>query len=569
MARIICDLKSAKPVLGCLSAIFYFCTLIIITNCSIDGETVAGDTTSGIGALYVEDKSDELFDRSQLLAVDINIAAEDYQQLRDDGRNADTIFSNCIDEFHYKEFNATVTIDGERVEDVSIRKKGFLGSLSRNRPSFKLNFSTLRPGREFKSMQRMTLNNDRTDPSHSHQCTTYQLFRAAGLAAPRCNWAMVTVNGENLGIYSHIESIKKPFLTRNFTDDSGNLYEAQGADFLPNLQDNFQLKTNEQKNNRADLDRVVKALQADDNEFPAALNKVIDINEYITFWAMEIITSHWDSATGNANNYYIYHNPLDNLFHFIPWGTDDSLSGSHLLSPESGPLFRYTEISARLYAIPEYRNRLHNRIQDLLSSIWDEQTLLTQIDQIQRLTDTPVALYEPVKDFFSKQQDQLQRAINGEITQNERRIEDSAATCATVKSTIISGSFNGNQGSFQFIDDKGETISIESGLTFTIIANATSPSTVIIGIAGSVAERSLLATVSIEVPDYQPGVIPTHGVANSIFLLDISNGNYTPVGFAGVGTITLEEAGQAPKGSFSATFAFTDENPLVGADTED
>ncbi len=38
----------------------------------------------------------------------------------------------------------------------------------------------------------------------------YKLFNDAGVQAPRCSFAKVTVNGEYLGLYSNVESIGKP-----------------------------------------------------------------------------------------------------------------------------------------------------------------------------------------------------------------------------------------------------------------------------------------------------------------------------------------------------------------------
>ena len=41
---------------------------------------------------------------------------------------------------------------------------------------------------------------------------------AAGVVAPRCNFATVTVNGQLIGLYVHVESIKKQFVGRHFAD---------------------------------------------------------------------------------------------------------------------------------------------------------------------------------------------------------------------------------------------------------------------------------------------------------------------------------------------------------------
>ena len=80
-------------------------------------------------------------------------------------------------------------------------------------------------------LTRFTLNNAKQDPSYVNQCIGYDLFRAAGVPAPRCNFANVTVNGENLGLYVHVESVKKPYLRQYFASDEGNLYEGTLSDF--------------------------------------------------------------------------------------------------------------------------------------------------------------------------------------------------------------------------------------------------------------------------------------------------------------------------------------------------
>ena len=282
-------------------------SFLIMSGCGVDG---GQDVTSNNDLRAPEaDLSDELFQPNAIVQVDIEMDAGDYDILRQEGRYLADIFTGCAQEFEYSHFKASVSVNGEMLDNVDIRKKGFLGSLSAGRPSFKLNFDTLEPGRRFYSLERMTLNNNNQDPSNTHTCMAYDLFRAAGLPAPRCNFARVSMNGQDLGIYSHVESVKKHFLRRNFGSDEGNLYEAQLGDFGDSLKNNFQLKTNEEENDRSDLDAVVSALRASDENLPGLLSQEVDIDEYISFWAMETISGHWDSATGNANNYFIYKKP--------------------------------------------------------------------------------------------------------------------------------------------------------------------------------------------------------------------------------------------------------------------
>ncbi|MFB1037068.1 MAG: CotH kinase family protein, partial [Sinobacterium sp.] len=231
------------------------------------------------------DTSDTLFKDDRVMAVNIEMASEDYQSLRDDGRQLGLIALGCATEFEWAQFSATVTVDGDILDNVDIRKKGFLGSVIASRPSFKLNFDTYEPGRRLHSLERMTLNNNRQDASNARQCMSYDMFRAVGLPAPRCSYAQVEVNGDDLGIYTHVESIKKHFLRRNFSSDAGNLYESQLGDFGEFTKQNYQLKTNKEDNDRTDLNQVVEALLAEDYNLPDLLGQTVDLNQFLDYWA--------------------------------------------------------------------------------------------------------------------------------------------------------------------------------------------------------------------------------------------------------------------------------------------
>ena len=170
-------------------------------------------------------------------------------------------------------------------------------------------------------MKRLTLNNAQQDPSMINTCMAYHIFASAGLPAPRCNFATVAVNGENLGLYVHVESMKTAFLERNFSDPSGNFYEGTVSDFRPEWRGTLQKKTNEAAADWADIDAVVAALQDASPAGLEALAAAIDLDRFFTFWAVEVLIGHWDGYAGNRNNFYIYRES-GAPFVFIPWGTD-------------------------------------------------------------------------------------------------------------------------------------------------------------------------------------------------------------------------------------------------------
>ncbi|MEH6591252.1 MAG: CotH kinase family protein [Halioglobus sp.] len=519
------------------------------------------------------DTSDELFQSGALLRVDIDMDPDDYDILRGEGRSVAQLLSGCAAKFEYSHFTASVTINGERLDDVDIRKKGFFGSLSATRPSFKLNLDALVPGREFYNLEKITLNNNNQDTSNTHQCMSYQMFRDAGLAAPRCNFAKVTVNGEDLGIYSHIESIDRRFLNRNFGDPNGNLYEGQvDGDFGDKSRFNLQLKTNIVENDRSDTALVAQALNASDANLPGLLAQVLDLDEFLTFWAMESITGHWDSATGNANNYFVYKDPADDLFHYIPWGTDGALqltsgigSGASPI-PYNGPLFRYTEIPSRLYAIPEWREKFHDRVELLLDQLWDEDAFNREAGRIRNLTNTPESELRRVREFFALYPQKIHDSISGKFEQLETRVLDQETVCVEPVVTRIRGSFAGGVGSFEYENKAGESIVVPAVVSTPAEGDTIPGADVSMTLVGAGAEGFRIALLS--APEGAVGELSMSGIDTLLVLIgEDDSGSFGLLGFGGNGTLTFDQPftlDEPASGRFDAELYLLDELSFQG-----
>lgn len=340
------------------------------------------------------DPTAALFDPNRLLEIQIELDSADWDELRWQARTMAGIFGEeeCMTEplvspFTY--FPANVRVDGELVEHVGVRKKGLLGSISSTKPSLKIKFDEYVADQRLSGIALMTLNNDQQDPSHLRQCLTYGLFAKAGLPAPRCNFAHVTVNGRDLGVYAHIESITKPLLARQFGDDGGNLYEGTLSDFRPEWVGTFQRKTHKSDADRSDLDALVAALEVGDDDLLPALATVLDVDEYLDFWGMEVLTGHWDGYASNRNNFYLYGDPADGRFHFIPWGTDGTMQSNFRPPPDGGPplasVVATARLPRRLYQHPLGRYRYLGRLTTLLDQVWDEPAILAEIDRMAAL----------------------------------------------------------------------------------------------------------------------------------------------------------------------------------------
>ena len=259
--------------------------------------------------------SDAYFALERVLDISIEIAAEDWDTLRHQTRTLEDVIAE-IERYGlsrpfadiYTWFGATVTVDGETHAEVGVRKKGFLGSQSDTKPALKLRFDKYVDGQSLGGvMERMTLNNSIQDPSMVNTCLSYRVFAAAGNPAPRCNFATVSVNGKDLGLYVHVEEMKAPFLSRHFESAEGNLYEGTVSDFTTEYRGTIEKKTNTDAADWSDIDAVVAALQDPSDAGLKALGEIVDLDRFLSFWATEVLVGHWDGYAGDRNNYHIPH----------------------------------------------------------------------------------------------------------------------------------------------------------------------------------------------------------------------------------------------------------------------
>ncbi|MDE2656624.1 MAG: CotH kinase family protein, partial [Verrucomicrobiota bacterium] len=104
------------------------------------------------------------------------------------------------------------------------------------------------------------------DASLMSQFMGYEFWDAAGAPGSRCAFAKVTVNGRNLGVYCHVETVREPLLRREFGSDKGTLFEGTVVDFYPEWEGSFERKTGDDKKGRAHLVKVINAMQGGNGE---------------------------------------------------------------------------------------------------------------------------------------------------------------------------------------------------------------------------------------------------------------------------------------------------------------
>ncbi|MCA9104537.1 MAG: CotH kinase family protein [Planctomycetales bacterium] len=347
-------------------------------------------------------KAEQLLDPNRVLEIRLRLPDADWRELRNQSlRPGPNTFSGGGGEKPYEYFQGDLWIESLLVEDVGIRKKGFFGSQDTQFPSLIVDFNRFVDQNPVKGLGRFTLNNNKQDTGLVSQLLVYHLYRKAGLAAPRVGFARVRVNGEDLGIYCNVESVKKAFLEDHFEDDSGELYEGTLIDLLPEGLGALDQKFDSEAGIVPQLRELAEMLASDEPLDLERLDQLMDVDEFMTFWALEALTGFWDSYSNNKNNYYLYYSPVDERLHFIPWGADGALNtmpgfgagfGGGFGGPRGGnagpsapPIYTQGALANRLYFTPGIAQRYRATMERLLEEVWDEDELIGEIDRVEAM----------------------------------------------------------------------------------------------------------------------------------------------------------------------------------------
>jgi hypothetical protein len=257
------------------------------------------------------DVSESLFDLDRVHPVEVTLSSEAMARL---------------DAEPYTDVIAGLGFEGFQRDCVGIRKKGVYGSLRSiyAKPAIKIDVTACGLG-DFRGIETITLNNMVQDPSAVHEALIYAFLRGQGLPAPRTGWARLSINGEDRGFYLLLETPDENLLARWWDDPTGNLYEgAYGVDFYQGYEWSFEQDEGPADNDRSDLTAVATVLDgAPDDAGVAALERLVDLDQFLKVMAVEALALHWDGYT-TSNNYRVYRDPADGRFDMIPWGMDQT-----------------------------------------------------------------------------------------------------------------------------------------------------------------------------------------------------------------------------------------------------
>jgi hypothetical protein len=317
---------------------------------------------------------------------------------------------------------ATVIADGVTYDSVGVRLKGNASySHPNNKKPFRLSFDEYIGSQRWDGLKGVHLNNCWEDPTFIREKLHLDYCRAAGIPAPRGEFAELYLNGELWGFYSLVEHVDKLFLASRYGNNSGNLYKAVDgllgsptSDFKwygsdPSLYYNrYEFKTDDSLDPWTDLIAVIDSLNNSPNT-EAAVPPVVNMDGLYRAIATDLLMSSLDSYAGSCRNFYCYFNPATSKMEWIIWDAGMSF-GSYWGAAQNYETLSITYVSstanrplvAKVFSTPALQAEYLDAFCELFTARFSEAQLFPQIDAIADVI-RPYVYADPRKMYTNEQ----------------------------------------------------------------------------------------------------------------------------------------------------------------------
>jgi len=356
--------------------------------------------------------ADDLFDDGVVHEIRLTMNPRDWESLKAN--------------FQLNDYYPTYfTWNGITVKNVGIRSRG-LGSRSGVKPGLRVDFDRYAKDQTMLGLTSIVLRNNTQDPSSLHERIAMRVFARMGLPASRTAHARLFVNNQFVGLYLIVESVDKRFLTRQFKENDGYLYEYEwttayyfedkGSNPSSYTPEPFSPKTHEKDPQPKPLaDMIVAINNTPAADFARVAAGYVDLRQFVMQAAVENYLGDNDGLVGYAgmNNFYLYRFQNSNVSTFIPWDKSEAFksAATHPIwyNILDVPPWLRNRLMDRVIAIPEFQNLYLDTLMTAaqsVSSAWLEGEISRAYQQIRQ-----AAIDDPFKPFTNEQFEQDVRAL--------------------------------------------------------------------------------------------------------------------------------------------------------------
>ncbi len=304
---------------------------------------------------------------------------------------------------------ADIRVGDLELKNVGLRYKGNL-SFSQSsaaaplRASFKLKVDAYGARGSWDGEKTLNFAAGVVDTSGMREAIAFALFRAAGVPTPRTAYAelVFTVPGiyqeTSAGLFTIVEEVNKAFLRRVLPPGAGLLFKPEGlrggiqslgdswASYVATLRPDRDATPQEQQR-VMEFGRLIS--QSDVALFRAKIGAYLDVDGFLRYLAVNALIENWDSYLGGAHNFYLYLDPRDDKFRFIPWDEDLSMGTRGMGSGQGFDIMKpYRGDQPLIYWLlddPAVTAQYRAIVRDLAANVFTHTALMNMVDSLEKV----------------------------------------------------------------------------------------------------------------------------------------------------------------------------------------
>jgi hypothetical protein len=322
-----------------------------------------------------------------------------------------------------KYLQGNVEVNGKKYFACGVRIKGesSFDFYPGNKKSIKINFGKYNKKQKLNGLKTINLNNAFKDPSFMREKLWLDFLNSEGIAAPRCSYARLWINGEFYGLYTLVEEINRGFLKHNFKNKKGSFFQGEpkaSFEYLgQDINTYMYCYKNKSKTDSAyfellDLIKSINRHELTDHSSLNELEEILNVEDCLKVFAISNLMANVDAYNiHHRHNFYLYRNMETGKFEWIPYDGNYSfcafssifklkdvcdLSVFYMTDRHEVPLLRH------LFGVEKYRAFYINYIKELLGDSFTEKHFNKEVDRLARQIRRSV--YEDNKKMYTNQE---------------------------------------------------------------------------------------------------------------------------------------------------------------------
>jgi hypothetical protein len=311
--------------------------------------------------------------------------------------------------------HADLAVDGRTIKDTGFRYKGngSYSPMAGMHRSIKVKTDLFGGKSDWDGLETLNFNSGGRDPSRTREAMAFAIFRMAGVPAARTAYAEMRYTVPGLheraygGLFTVIENVNKQFLKHHLPPGTGLLMKPEGmgnglAYFGESWGNYTHVYRPQREATPAEAKRVIEFARLVNagtvEEFRAKIGSFLDVDAFLRFLAVHALIHARDSFLSGSHNYFIYLDPKDDRFRFIPWDLDGAMGGGNMNSSGMfgtdlmAPWSRENPLAYYLLDDPATAARYQVIVRDILAKAFNREKLIPIVDQLEAVVEKPLIL---------------------------------------------------------------------------------------------------------------------------------------------------------------------------------